>query len=158
MSSEYAIHRIIKNYPYLLGKEFEKLKLKHEKIYQDGTRSDFVFADENLSVVVEVKNGKMDSEMLSQALHYLENEREENPKKLLKGMLVGRRISQTLKNEVDRTKYEFEMKLLNVDIPVQIKICDKCRKANALSNIFCKFCGSRKFIIDPFLFSCARTC
>lgn len=150
--SEYDIHAIIRNYPYLLGHELENLNLKHERIYQDNTRADFVFTNDDRSIVVEVKKGQIDGESLRQALHYLDNEMRENPEKLLKGILIGRYASDTLKNEIQKSRYEFEIKLLDVDIPTKIKICDKCRKANALFNNVCRYCGSRKFITDPFLF------
>lgn len=152
---EYDIHAIIKNYPYILGDEFEDLSLKHERIYQDCTRADFVFADDDHSIVIEVKKGRIDAEMLLQALHYLDNEMKENPEKLLKGILIGRYVSNALINEIKKSRFEFEIKLLDVDIPTKVKICDNCRKVNALSNLVCKYCESRKFIIDPFLF-CAR--
>lgn len=150
--SEYDIHSIIKNYPYLLGGEFDSLNLKHEKTYQDRTRADFVFANRICSIVVEVKKGPINIAMIDQALHYLDNERKGDPTKLLKGMLVGSYIHEALKNEVNKSEYEFEIKLLDVDIPTKIKICDKCRRANALSDVQCRYCNSRKFIIDPFLF------
>ncbi len=149
---EYDIHTIIKNHPYLLGNEFENLNLKHEKVYQDRTRADFVFADNGLSIVVEVKKGYIDAEMLVQALHYLDNEKKENPRRFLKGILVGSGIVNTLENEIKKSGYEFQIKLLDVDIPTNIKICDKCRRANSLFSTLCRYCNSKKFIIDPFLF------
>jgi len=149
---EYDIHEIIKNYPYLLGNELENLNLKHERIYEDRTRADFVFANNDRAVVVEIKKGRIDTRMLVQALHYLDNEKMENPAKKLKGMLVGRYVSNTLKNEIGKSDYKFEIKILGIDVPTNIKICDKCRRANVLSNSTCKYCGSRKFIVDPFLF------
>jgi len=149
---EYDIHEIVKNYPYLLGSEFENLNLKHERIYEDRTRADFVFGSNDISVVVEVKRGKVDGKMLVQALHYLDNERRENPGKKLKGMLIGSHVSNTLRNEIMRSDYKFEIKILDIDVPTKVKICDKCRRANALSNSICKYCRSRKFILDPFLF------
>lgn len=150
--SEYDIHSIIRNYPYLLGQAFEDLSLKHEKVYEDRTKADFVFADDLRSIVVEVKVGRIDVRMLNQALNYLENEKRENPEKVLKGMLIGSHVSRTVEREVNKSEYEFEIKLLNIDLPTRIKICDKCRRANALFNKMCKYCGSRKFITDPFLF------
>ena len=150
--SEYDIHSIIKNYPYLLGDEFNNLKLKHERIYEDRSRADFVFTDNVRSIVVEVKKGPIDLHMLAQALHYLDNERRENLARLLKGVLVGSRIQNTLESEINKSGYKFEIKLLDIDVPTKIKICDKCRRANALSDVVCRYCSSRKFIIDSFLF------
>lgn len=149
--SEYDIHDIIKYHPYLLGKEFEHLVLKHEKIYGDRTRADFVFADDKTSIVIEVKKGEIDIEMLNQAIHYLDNERKENPAKKLKGILIGSRVMNNITIKLQDTKYLFEIKLLNIDVPTEIKLCSKCRKANSLFDLICKYCGSKKFITDPFL-------
>lgn len=149
---EYDIHDIIKRHPYLLGNSFKNLKLKHEKIYRDRTRSDFVFTNECCSIVVEIKKDLVDVQTLKQALHYLNNEKKENPESFLKGILIGRRTTKQLENKIIKSEYKFEIKLLNLDIPTRIKICDKCRKANAISNKICKYCGTNKFIIDPFLF------
>jgi len=150
--SEHDIHEIIKNYPYLLEEGLENLTITHEKIYQDRTRADFVFEDENHIIVVEIKKNFIDIEAIAQALNYLDNEKKQKPHKILKGILVGNYISNTLKNEVNESEYKFDIKLLDIDVPTQIKICDKCRKANSLYRSLCKYCGHRKFIIDPFLF------
>ena len=152
LKSEYGIHSIIRNHPYFLGDEFENLDLKHEKVYPDGSRADFVFADNICSIVVEVKKGPINIEMLNQALRYLDNEKNENPQKLLKGVLVGSHLPKSLKKEIGKSRYGFETKLLDSDIPTKIKICDKCRRANALYDTQCRYCKSRKFITDPFLF------
>ena len=155
MKSEYDIHDIIRYYPYILGEEFESLDLKHEKIYEDRTRADFVFSSNQKSIVVEVKKGYIDEEMLNQATYYLNNESKENPGKTLKGVLVGRRKPGSLGfvSNFEHSGYTFEAKLLDIDLPMKIRLCDKCRKVNDKSSTVCKYCGSKKFVIDPFLFS-----
>jgi hypothetical protein len=152
IKSEYDIHALIRNYPYLLGDEFANLKMKHEKIYEDRTRADFIFTSDTLSIVVEVKKGPIDIEMLNQALHYLRNEQIESSGKTLKCVLVGSRVHQEVENKVSRIGFSFEIKLLNIDVPTKIKICDNCRRANPLTAVTCRYCKSRKFITDPFLF------
>jgi len=152
-NSEYNIHSIIRNYPYLLGDEFDNLDLRHERIYQDRTRADFVFTDSNLSVVVEVKKGPIDPRMLDQALHYLEKEKQENPSKCVKCLLVGTRTNKAIERKINESNYRFEVKLLGSDVPTRIKICDRCRKANALSSQRCEYCNSARFVRDPFLFT-----
>lgn len=69
-------------------------------------------------------------------------------------MLVGSRIKDTLEleNEIEKSGYKFEIKLLDIDVPTKIKLCDRCRKVNALPVLRCQDCGSENFIIDPFLF------
>jgi len=149
---EYDIHEIIKNYPYILGAKFEKLKLTHEKIYKDRTRSDFVFSNKNSSVIVEVKKDLIDENVFKQALDYLKHEKKENPNNSLEVILIGKRTTSQLKEVIKKSKYKFDIKLLDFDVPTQIKLCNKCRKAIAIYNKRCIYCGNNKFIIDPFLF------
>lgn len=155
LKNEYDIHKIIKTHPYLLGPELESLNIKHEKIYSDRTRSDFVFSNEHQSIVVEVKIGYLDTDTIEQAVHYLHMERKENPDKILIGIFIGYAIKDNIKFnlKLKQYNYPFKIKYLDVDIPTKIKICDFCRKANKLSTLKCKFCGSLKFVFDPFLFS-----
>jgi len=153
-SSEYDIHDIIRIHPYILGEEFEGLSITHEKIYDDRTRSDFVFSNGHISIVAEVKIGNIDVQTLEQAIHYLDKEKKKNPHKKLLGILIGRRIvnKQELEEKMKNSGYEFKIKFLDKEVPTEIKLCDNCRKANTLWIPICKFCGSKKFITDPFLF------
>jgi RecB family endonuclease NucS len=149
---EYDVHYLIRNFPYILGKEYNQLKLKHEKVYDDRTRSDFVFSNDHISIVVEVKKGAIDISMINQATHYLDNEKKENLTKILKGVLVGTLLKDSVTQRLCDSDYPFEIKLLGIDIPIEVKLCDKCRKANATISTTCVYCGSKKFIVDPFLF------
>lgn len=155
MKTEYDIHDLIGTYPYILDAEFENLSKKHEKIYSDRSRADFVFSNSNISIVVEVKIGSIDVRTVEQALHYLDMEKKEDPQKKLLGILVGHRIvnREELEEKMRNSGYEFEIKFLDRDIPTEVKLCDNCRKVNNLNMVKCKFCGSSKFIKDPFLFS-----
>lgn len=154
MKNEYDIHDIIRIHPYILGEEVEGLYLKHEKIYEDRSRSDFVFSNSLVSIVIEVKRGNMDVQTLEQAIRYLDNEKDEDPHKKLLGILIGHRIvnKQQFEEKMKNSGYEFKIKFLDKEIPTEIKLCDNCRKANTLWIPVCKFCGSKKFITDPFLF------
>ena len=154
MKNEYDIHDIIRIHPYILGEEFEGLYVKHEKIYADRKRADFVFSNDNISIVTEIKIGNVDVQTLEQAIHYLNEEKKENPHKQLLGILVGRRVvkKQELEEKMKNSGYEFKIKFLDKEIPTDIKLCDNCRKANTLWASTCKFCRSKKFIKDSFLF------
>jgi hypothetical protein len=152
MKTEYVIHDLIRTYPYLLGTEFEGLILKHEKTYDDRSRADFVFSNGTISIVVEVKIGNMDIQTIIQALHYLNMEKKENPQKSLLGLLIGHQIvnREEFEEKMANSKYEFKIKFLDNDIPTEFKLCDGCRKVNNIHTTKCKFCGSKKFITDPF--------
>lgn len=153
--TEFDIHDLIRSHPYIIAEEFKNLNLKHERVYEDRKRADFVFGDSTASIVLEVKKGKIDTDMLGQARAYLESEKKENPVRILKGVLLGRTKpdSQQFENELRKSPYLFEIKVLDVDVPSKIKICDKCRRANWLTARTCKYCSSRRFITDPFIFS-----
>lgn len=153
-SSEYDIHDIIRIHPYILGEEFEGLSITHEKIYDDRTRSDFVFSNEHIAIVVEVKIDYLNIGTIEQAIHYLNKEKKTNPYKKLKGVLVGSQIidKKEFEEKMSISGYEFQVKFLDEDVPTEIKLCDNCRRANKLSAEICKFCRSNKFITDPFLF------
>jgi len=150
--TEFDIHSIIRNYPYLISERFAAMQIKHEHVYPDGTRSDFVFEDATLSVVVEVKKGPIDKKMILQLDGYVAKEREQNPVKSVGGILIGRSIvnAEVLKLANDRG---YEVRFLDVNVPTRIRLCAKgtCRRATSFANERCPYCGSRKFVIDPFL-------
>lgn len=152
-TTEYSIHSIIKNFPYLVKERFVSMKLKHEWVYSDGTRSDFVFEDSTLIVVIEVKKGQIDKRMICQLDGYIQNERKSNPQKKVDGILVG---LGTIDKEVLQMILEkgYSTKFLDDDVPTRIKICakGKCRRATNYASERCPYCGSRKFVQDPFLF------
>jgi len=158
LKSEYDIHSIIKIHPYILGilgEDYKNLHLKHEKVYDDRRRADFIFSNDRISIVVEVKIGKIDYQTLKQLLHYLSKEEKENPNKRLLGIIVGHRIDdkRKLNDKIKRSGYEIQIKILGRDIPSEIKLCTNCRKINALWSSSCRYCGSTEFISDPFLFT-----
>lgn len=154
MKTEYVIHDLIRTYPYLLGREFEGLTLKHEKTYDDRTRADFVFSNGTISIVVEVKIGNIGIPTIIQASHYLDMEKKQNPHTRLLGLLIGHQIVNIAEFEekIANSKYEFKIKFLDKDITTEFKLCDRCRRANNIYTTKCKFCGSKKFITDPFVF------
>lgn len=155
MKNEYDIHSIIKIHPYVLGDDYKDLHLKHEKVYDDRKRADFIFSNDRVSIVVEVKIGRIDDQTLEQLLYYLSKEEKENPTKKLFGVIVGHRIDgeRKLNDKIKKSKYDIQIKILDRDIPSEIKLCTNCRKINALWSSSCKYCGSTEFISDPFLFA-----
>ena len=154
--NEYDIHTIILTHPYLLGHEFENLSLKHEKLYVDRTRADFIFSDNYTSIVVEVKIGPLDIYAIEQAEHYLEKERDLNTDVELSGILIGSKPLDEInfQDRIEHSKFIFRIMILGDDFPKEIKLCgkSKCKKANPLSVSKCNYCGSKKFIKDPFMF------
>lgn len=146
---ERDIHSIIRLYPYLLDPELENARLRYERVYDDGRRADFVFylAALNRIIVVEVKRGIIDNDSLNQILGYIHKEEQENPMSVVIGYLVGKALSPTVKERLSRDfKGKIEFKAIEFDIPLKVKICKRCRKANNLRNKTCKWCGSREFI------------
>ena len=147
---EKDIHIIIKLYPYLLDPELENAKLKYERIYDNGHRADFVFYLEILNkiIVVEVKKGIIDDNALNQILLYICKEEQENPTSTVIGYLVGRAITSTVKEKLSKElEGKIEFKAIEFDVPIKVKICRRCRKANDLRAKICEWCGSREFII-----------
>ena len=150
--AESDIHSIVRNYPYLISERLAAMRVNHEHVYSDGTRSDFIFEDGTLSVVVEVKKGPIDKKMILQLDNYVKNEHERNPEKPVSGILIGRSTVNVdvLKLASDR---RYTVKFLDVDVPTKIRLCAKgtCRRATSYTNERCPYCGSRKFVRDPFL-------
>ena len=159
---EYDVHDIIKYYPYFLGSTFARMHIIHERVYPNRTRADFTFSNKERISVIEVKKGFVDMEMLEQALAYLNEEKQQSQGKKLEGVLVGLPICDPdLTARIDGCGYPFLLKFINIDIPAsatQIKICEEniCRKANWQYRTTCDYCGSRKFINDPFTFTKKR--
>ena len=147
---EYEIHKIIKLYPYLLDPELENAELKHERIYDNFKRADFVFylKKKNKIIVVEVKRDVIDYKALSQLLHYMEQEERLNHRceMTIIGYLVGKYINKNVKNRIKNLDKKIYVKFINIDLPVKVKICSRCRKANDILATRCKWCGYIRFI------------
>lgn len=128
------------------------MRLKHEHVYPDGTRSDFVFEDETLSAVVEVKKGFIDKDMINQLDHYVSIEGGGNLEKQVSGILVGRSPSNTTVLQLAKDRH-YAIKLLDIDVPTRIRLCSNgtCRRARGYEKEKCPCCGSRKFVRDSFL-------
>lgn len=156
--NEYDVHDIIKYYPYFLDPKFATMRIIHERIYPNRTRADFTFSDAESVSVVEVKKGSIDVGMLEQALEYICEERKQSKDKSLQGVLVGLHSSgPDLTARISLCGYPFVLKYIGIDIPAsadQIKLCEEhtCRKANWQYKTTCEYCGSRKFIGEPFSF------
>ena len=139
-----------------MGHDFEKLSLKHERLYDDRTRADFIFSDNCASKVVEVKIGPLDIYAIEQVEHYLEKERDLNSDIELSGILIGGKSLDEInfQNRIEHSNFIFRIMILGDDFPKEIKLCGKrkCKKANALSVSKCSYCGSKKFIEDSFMF------
>ncbi len=152
---EKTIHSIIKTHPYLLGEDFSFLFLQYEFIYPDLTRSDFIFSNKNVAFIVEVKYGSLDFDAIKQIEGYLENEKNKHPQKDVNGILVGNRPhnEDSFNEEIVNCIFDINLLYLDEDIPTIIKLCGMCRRANFLFATKCKYCKSRQFLKDPFLFN-----
>ena len=152
---ETEIHSLIRIHPYLVDESLVGMERRHERVYEDGTRSDFVFSRGDDAVVIEVKRGALDTVALGQCVHYLKKEKRKRPGGRLRGFLVGQKPpdDRELIAAIEATGFGIQCRYLGLEFPTTIKLCLKCRRANRPSSHACRYCGSTKFVIDDFLFA-----
>ena len=147
--NESDIEDILETHPYLIDKKFlanTKYIYKRQETQSKDARTDlvFTFEQEKEIILVELKKTILKLPDYKQILRYY-NRLKANytyPWKI-SGYLIG----YPNPKELDYDKRSFKwLKLLYLekDIPIQIRICEKCRKANSSISYECKYCFKRR--------------
>jgi len=143
MLKEKDIYDIIRYYPYLVDDQLKNLKLEN-RIYPDGTKPDFVFSSEKISIIIEVKKDIIDRSAVNQIYSYINKEKELKGIDNVRGILIGQYLSEQAQRLIDKLNC-ITVKILEKDVPLKIKICARCRLANSYYIQTCKYCGSKDF-------------
>lgn len=119
-----------------------------QMVFDDDTRTDITFSNEDEIIIVELKKGAIDHGALNQLLHYLRKTSSiEKGKRKISGILVGASINdkiELLKN-IKESGFDIKLKVYGKDVPTIIKFCEKCRRATSVSDTICRYDGCKKF-------------
>jgi hypothetical protein len=147
--NESDIEDNLATHPYLIDKKFlanTKYTLKRQEAQSKEARTDLVFTFEHDKeiILVELKKTILKLPDYKQILRYYQRLRAKYsyPWKI-NGYLIG----YPNPKELDYDKRSFKwLKLLYLekDVPTQIWVCGKCRKANSTISYECKFCYKRR--------------
>ena len=144
-TSEKEIQILYQTHPYLIEKLFLNQKTVPQYTFPSGFADIMVFL-ENEIVVIELKVDPLENSHLLQLSGYLEDANRQFKNVKLRGILIGK----TPKNDLNKTlkilPFKVKMMILKRDVSIKIKICDKCRLANDIKDLKCRFCSSNIFI------------
>ena len=142
---ESELQSLLEVHPYLINTNFLNATLEPQKHLKSGI-SDLVFYLNNEIIVVELKIVPLDFEATLQLNGYLEDVKQLFPEKSISGILVGERPKDKILNLIDTLEFQIEIKNLHEDIPVEIKICNECRKASCKTKKKCFFCSCEEWL------------
>ncbi len=144
--TEKQIQILYQTHPYLVEKEFLKQKVVPQYPLPSGFADIVVFKQTEI-VIVELKVDPLKTTHILQLNGYLEDmERETNSSFNFRGIIIGKESKEDLNKTIRNLKYKIKILILTRDIPIKIKICDKCRLANDIKNEKCFNCLNNKFI------------
>jgi len=147
-SKEKSFEEILKNHPYLVDESLigGKVKEQYHIVLKNGFNRyiDLIYFKEDDITIIELKRDIIRKKDISQLSEYVNHVKLLFPEKQIKGILVGQEIDKEILKIMDLRGFIY--KQLFTDIPIHIKICLDCRKANNTMRSKCKWCGSEKFL------------
>jgi RecB family endonuclease NucS len=123
---ERVIEDLLFDYPYLIDNELSnpqrQIRLNAE------SRGDLLFFLPKRVVVAEIKRGPVNVAAFKQICRYLELLRKDHPHRI-HGYLIGTLITPAARTMIKRTHWKIKFRALGYDIPNDVVICRKCRRA-----------------------------
>lgn len=143
---EKEIADILYNFPHLIDPQFLDEVPKREFLFPNTNRADLVFFGRSEIVIVELKKDTLTQSAVLQLWEYLSDMKQKFPDKKLRGILIGTSLDSVAARLLKTSTFPIEVKLLEHDIPIAIKICQTCRRANEILEEKCIYCGTSKWI------------
>ncbi|MCP3927076.1 MAG: DUF91 domain-containing protein [Desulfobacterales bacterium] len=143
--SERELQHLLEIHPYLIKPKFIAATYEPQKRLKSGL-ADLVFYLKNEIIIVELKIVPLDNSCVLQLNGYLNDIKELFPERKISGIIVGEKPKENVLTLAGNLDFPIEVKIINDDIPIFIKICDKCRKANDKTNRSCVFCNSKRWL------------
>lgn len=147
-SLEKEFENILKTYPYLIDKTLVdgRVESQYKIVLSNGTTRyiDIIFFKKDEIVIIELKKDKVIKKNIQQLNEYVAHLKEIYPNQKIRGILVGRSLESNLEYSLNLRGLIF--KKYFKDIPLELKICTKCRKAVSRSLEKCVWCGNQTFL------------
>ncbi|MHA1381484.1 MAG: endonuclease NucS domain-containing protein [Candidatus Helarchaeota archaeon] len=144
---ENDIQFLYQTHPYLIDPRFSRENIQYQYPLPSGF-ADIVAFLETTIIVVELKINKIIPQDILQLNGYMEDLQKKFPKKEISGMIIGKKPTRSKEFLVNSLNFHVDFKILGVDIPIKIKICKNCRKANHNKNVKCVFCSTSDWLED----------
>ncbi|MHA1594591.1 MAG: hypothetical protein ACTSXX_07570 [Candidatus Baldrarchaeia archaeon] len=140
---EEDLHDFFFQHPYILiGSETPILEKSHERRISPSSIADLYLKTPTSEYIIEIKDNKIRTADILQALRYKMELLKEN----LKILIIGYGISADALALARKQK--IQVKIIGKDIPSVLAICDHCRRSYDANKNSCPYCGhSRKILI-----------
>ncbi len=143
--SESELQHLLEIHPCLINPKFIAATYEPQKRLKSGL-ADLVFYLENEIIIVELKIVPLDNSAVLQLNGYLNDIKELFPERKVSGIIVGEKPKENVLTLIESLDFPINIKIIKDDIPILIKLCDKCRRANDKANRSCIFCNSKRWL------------
>lgn len=136
---ESDIQHLYYQFPYLIEKEYINYQKEQFVKIKSGI-IDILVTNKDEIVVIELKKVQLEDTHLLQLYQYMREIAELNENKKVRGVLIGKKEKNELGPLLQTLEFKIKIKILEEDIPINIKICKNCRIANSIDNKYCFSC------------------
>ena len=143
---ESDIQHLYYQFAYLIEKKFINYEKEQFVKIKSGI-IDILVKNESEIVVIELKKEPLVDSHVLQLYQYLQEMRELNKDKRISGILIGKKEKNDLNSLLKTFDFEVKVKILETDIPINIKICNNCRCANPIHIDFCFNCKGKNWLL-----------
>ncbi len=147
-SLEKEFENILVRYPYLIDESFSggKVENQYRITLSNGNIRyiDIIYFTPNKITIIELKKDMVIKKDIQQLSEYVNHIKILYPNKKIQAILAGQRLEKNL--ELSLNLRGFIFKKYFKDIPFEIKLCSKCRKATGRNQNRCSWCSYQEFI------------
>lgn len=136
---ESDIQHLYYQFPYLIEKEYINYQKEQFVKIKSGI-IDILVTNKDEIVVIELKKVQLEDTHLLQLYQYMREIAEQNKNKNVTGILIGKKEKKELDSLLKTLEFKIKIKILEEDIPINVKICKSCRIANSIDKLFCFNC------------------
>ena len=95
-------------------------------------------------MIIELKKDEVQRKHIQQLSEYVDHFKKVYPDHKIRGILTGQNLENNLEHSLKLRGFFFRSYFK--DIPLELKLCNNCRKAVRSNQIKCKWCNSETFI------------
>jgi len=139
---EKALEDLYHAYPYLIDPALDRAR--RQVFLNARSRCDLFFELEGIAWVVEIKRDTAGLPALRQLIRYLDHFQKTHG--AVRGTLVAADFLPSVERRLQTVRHPIELKRLRIDVPVEIRVCRKCRRARAASLLRCPADGETQVL------------
>lgn len=143
---ERDIQQLYEKYPYLIDRRFFSAKINSQYPLPSGFADIVIFLNAEI-IAVELKIDSLIPKYVLQLNGYMEDLREKFPSSTISGILIGKSPITNMLSLLKSLQFSVQIKILEQDLPIMVKICKKCRLANSVHTNKCEFCSCESWLV-----------